>query len=221
MVSFKKINSEEYKLQREQIEKEEEKKELLRCQTALGTGHRPNKLGNCYSLNHPMSIAIKDKLIPVLEELIIREGVTRFITGGAIGWDQVMFWTVQVLKKKYPYIKNIVAIPFKNQDAVWKDPDTLKWYKKMLEIADEVINVEGIDGYKTNEDIPYGDYSIKKMGKRNEYMVDNGKYIVAGFDGSKGGTANCLYYARHCYKGHILYRLHPKYDFELDITYIC
>lgn len=33
------------------------------------------------------------------------------------------------------------------------------------------------------------------MNKRNEWMVDNSDLVIAVWDGTKGGTANCVRYA--------------------------
>jgi len=33
------------------------------------------------------------------------------------------------------------------------------------------------------------------MQKRNEWMVDHSDYVIAVWDGSKGGTGNCVKYA--------------------------
>lgn len=226
MVDFKKlkekINSEEYKIKKEEEEKQHQEFMNQWNQTCCFTGHRPHKLNNCYSFNHPTTILIKNKLTPIIIDLIIKEEITRFITGGALGVDQIAFWTVQAIKTTYPNIKNIVAKPFVNQNAVWNNPESLKWYYKMLKIADEVINVEDVDGYKTNES-NYGDFSNAKMSKRNEWMVDNSRCIIAVWDGTKGGTGNCIYYAKkqmHLPESRSLYRLNPKCDFSLDIMYI-
>ena len=35
------------------------------------------------------------------------------------------------------------------------------------------------------------------MQKRNEWIVDNSLRLLALWDGSKGGTANCVTYARY------------------------
>ncbi|PAD70641.1 hypothetical protein CHH83_02225 [Bacillus sp. 7586-K] len=34
------------------------------------------------------------------------------------------------------------------------------------------------------------------MQKRNEWMVDNSDYVIAVWDGTKGGTGNCVKYAQ-------------------------
>ena len=222
-MGFKKNNSEEIKSRRVEREKQEEEFMELWRQTTCFTGHRPSKLGNCYSLKHPTSLLINEKLTPIILDLINNEHVTRFISGGAIGVDTIAFWTVQKIKKDYPNIKNIVAKPFVHQDAVWTNQETLFWYHKMLEVADEVINVEDVSGYNTNEsNIEYGNFSNKKMQQRNEYMINNSRCIIAVWDGTKGGTGNCVSYAHrqmHSPESRTLYRLNPKYDFELEISY--
>jgi uncharacterized phage-like protein YoqJ len=41
-----------------------------------------------------------------------------------------------------------------------------------------------------------GGYSPEKMQVRNMFMVDNANGILAMWDGTPGGTRNCLEYAR-------------------------
>lgn len=215
MVDFKKLSSPEYKQRAEERRKQEEIEEELRRHTASFTGHRLNKLGG-YNMRNPTMLKLKEKLLEVIESLITQEDINRFITGGAIGTDQAAFWCVYIMKEKYPDIKNILAVPFKKQDKVWTE-EQKKWYKKILNLADEIIYVDEIDKYKTHENIPIGDYSPKKMQKRNEYMIDKSRIVVAVYDGSKGGAGNCVNYARK-WSG-IIYRLDPRYDFKINISY--
>ncbi|PDM40709.1 hypothetical protein CN643_09835 [Parageobacillus yumthangensis] len=194
-------------------------KESLRKQTACFTGHRPNKLGG-YNMRNPIMLQLKKKLLEVIEIAILEEGITRFISGGALGFDQASFWCVHILKKeKYPHIKNIVAIPFANQPKLWTDVQKY-WYKKMLSLADDVIDVSKLKEYSTKETsvIPIEEYSKAKMQKRNEYMVDHSRLIIAAYDGSKGGTANCLRYAMKKWDREI-WILDPKYNFERSVHY--
>ncbi|WP_273700791.1 SLOG family protein [Bacillus subtilis] len=219
-IDFAKLNDPEWKKQwadeRKESERLLEEQETLRKKTVCFTGHRPNKLG-VYDMKNPTMLKLKDKLLEVIEELIIIEEKSRFITGGALGTDQAAYWCVHILKKKFPHIKNIIATPFKEQDKVWS-ADQKMWYKRMLDVADEIVNVEELDKYKVSGDKP-GEFSPAKMQKRNEYMIDHSEAIVAVYDGSKSGTRNCLNYARKSYLGHQLWRLHPDFNFELDITY--
>ncbi|WP_339181757.1 SLOG family protein [Bacillus sp. FSL R5-0560] len=221
-IDFAKLNDPEWKKQwadeRKERERLLEEQETLRKKTVCFTGHRPNKLGG-YDMKNPTMLQLKDKLLEVIEELITKEEKSRFLTGGALGTDQAACWCVHILKKKYPHIKNIIATPFKEQDKVWS-ADQKMWYKRMLDVADEIINVEELDKYKVSEG-EQGEFSPAKMQKRNdEYMIDHSEAIVAVYDGTKSGTRNCLNYARKTYLGHQLWRLHPDFNFELDITYI-
>ncbi|CAM2145960.1 hypothetical protein PT2222_180079 [Paraburkholderia tropica] len=77
-------------------------------------------------------------------------------------------------------------IIFKEQDKVWS-ADQKMWYKRMLDVADEIINIEELDKYKVSGDEP-GEFSPAKMQKRNEYMIDHSEAIVAVYDGTKSGT---------------------------------
>lgn len=194
----------------------EEQEQLLERQTVSFTGHRPDKLGGCYSLKHPESVKIMEKLTPILEQLIKEENIHRFVTGGAIGFDQIAFWTVQKLKGKYPDIKNVVAVPFKNQANKWTDKETLRWYNRMIEASDQVIYVDEITGYGMDGFL-IGEYHVAKMQKRNEYMVDQSRVTVACWDGTKGGTGNCVNYVTK--KRKTLFQMNPKNNYKLEVRY--
>ncbi len=218
-MDFSKLISEEHQKKRKEKDIEERNRFIdLWSKTCCFTGHRPNKLGGEYDLLHPVNLNIKNKIIPVVEQLI-KGGTIRFISGGALGTDQIGFWVVKSLQKKYKNIKIIVAKPFKYQEKAWKNQRTLNWYYKMLEQADEVVNVEEVTGYEdTKTETEFGEYSSIKMQKRNEYMVDNSRYIIAVWDGSTGGTYNCLKYAKSqinepSYRE--FYVLNPKKNFEI------
>lgn len=160
------------------------------------TGHRPNKLGG-YDWNSYKNIKImqelKKEIIKVIEANKDKE--TLFICGGALGIDQMAFEICHKLKTKYNNIKLEVAIPFKNQPNNWFNKDDVKKYKEQLEKADTVTYVDKIEEYKIkgySEDA----YYPAKMQKRNEYMVDNSEFVIAVWDGTRGGTANCVRYSK-------------------------
>ena len=186
--------------------------------TACFTGHRPNKLGG-YDLNSPRNQQLISKVYDLVENIIVKEKVKNFISGGALGTDQIGFWCVQMLKEKYPEIINILATPFQKQDAVWS-LEQKKEYKLVLQHADKIINVEELEEYKTNENVPFGEYSNKKMQKRNEYMIDNSLIVIGIFDGSKGGTYNCIEYAKNHPDARILYRIDPSKDFKSTFAFL-
>lgn len=165
----------------------------LYVNTCTFTGHRPNKLYG-YSLDSPRYQMLAQELAKHLRGLIQKEGVKRFISGGAIGFDTVAFFTVEQMKREFDGIENILAVPFENQFIKWRAEDKER-YHRMKSQADKVIYVDTLDEYKTkNDNTPVGEYSNPKMQRRNEYMVNNSNYIVALWDGTSGGTGNCVKY---------------------------
>lgn len=162
--------------------------------TITFTGHRPDKLYG-YNLKNEKYLKLNKLLEEILEKKITEEGYNTFISGGALGFDTVAFLSIKNLKKKYPYIKNILAIPFENQDIKWslKDRNLYNWMKS---IADDIVYVDTIEGYdRTN--VEAGKFHRDKLMIRNEYMVDNADLLIALWNNDKkSGTANCINYAK-------------------------
>lgn len=136
-----------------------------------GTGHRPDKLGGYSEDNFKNLTLIAEKWLKGIKP-------TKVISGMALGWDQAL--AQASINLEIPFI---AAIPFSNQDRVWSDASKKK-YIELLSKACEVVNVSKMD-----------DYEIEHMQKRNEWMVDNCDILLAMFDGTNGGTANCVKYA--------------------------
>lgn len=158
------------------------------------TGHRPNKLQGGYNLMSKPNLYLSHLIEKTILELI-SDGVRVFISGGALGFDQIAFLTVNRVKENNPEvgIKNVLALPFFNQNIKWivKDRDT---YNYILELSDDYIYVDTVDGYTVfNHEV--GIYQPEKMQLRNQFMVDHSKYLIAYWDGSPGGTKNCIKYA--------------------------
>lgn len=162
------------------------------------TGHRPQKMGLGYYLTDSALIKYQEMLEPVLEELI-NKGHDKFYSGGAQGWDQVFFFTVDKLKSKYPNIVNIIAIPYKNFPSIWKSEKAYERYYLMKRKADKIVYVDTLPEYNDST-VPEGDYSVKKLTLRNRYLVDKTEVLVALTNGSLGGTENCINYALYCKK---------------------
>lgn len=143
--------------------------------TVTFTGHRPQKLGGFKEPN-PIADRIKAELGREID-LAIQDGFDTFIAGGALGVDT---WAAELVIEKKGYL--IIARPFPSQHAKWP-PQAQDRFMSVLARADEVVDVSPD---------PYAPY---KMQTRNIWMVDRAKRIVAVFDGSVGGTANCVAYA--------------------------
>ena len=142
------------------------------------TGHRPGKL-----YGYDLSDSRWERLKKVLKKILIEKECTEAITGMALGVDTIFALAVLELKNEGYNIKLHCAIPCRNQDARWAKKDQ-KLYNNILKRADSVRIVSNTD------------YNLSVMQKRNEYMVNSSDGVIAVWDGSKSGTANCVRYAK-------------------------
>lgn len=168
------------------------------------TGHRPDKLGG-YDWNTPKNKAIMKALSDKIYEVSGEEDID-FICGGALGIDQMAFDICKKFRDTDYGVTIEVAIPFSKQACKWIY-ENVKTYEIQLSQADKCTYVDRLDDYKIKgyeEDI----YYPAKMQKRNEYMVDNSDVIIAVWDGTSGGTANCVKYAKKLGKKIIV--INPK-----------
>lgn len=135
-----------------------------------GTGHRPNKIGG-YS-------AQADQLrFDLAHWFLSHTRPASVISGMALGWDMALAEAALALE-----IPFVAAVPFAGQESMWP-LESQERYRALMQRADAVHIVSR------------GDYSSAKMQRRNEWMVDNCTHVVALWDGSPGGTANCVAYA--------------------------
>jgi uncharacterized phage-like protein YoqJ len=148
--------------------------------TATFTGHRPNKLGGYKPEdNKELLWRLHDAVVEHIEKY----KVDTWITGMALGVDQ---WGAKIVLKlretTHPNLKLICAIPCKNHEKNWNKQSQKEW-QDIVDKADQVIY--------TSED----DYAPYLMMKRNEWMCNHSQYILAVWDGTDGGTGNCVKYA--------------------------
>ena len=146
--------------------------------TLCVTGHRPNKLFG-YNLSHPKWVKLKE----IFKELLIQHECKEAISGMALGVDTIFALAVLELKESGNDIKLHVVIPCLNQSCKWRENDQ-KLHQSIVDKADKVTYVSSQP------------YSRECMQKRNEFMVDNSDGVIAVWDGSPGGTANCVLYAK-------------------------
>lgn len=112
---------------------------------------------------------------------LISQGVTTFISGGALGFDQIAASLIIAKKEMGFDIKLIFALPCKNQDRSWNSKQK-KLYRSMLLEADEIIYVSE-------------HYSSDCMKTRNHFMIDNSAYCICAKLYSNSGTAQTIKYA--------------------------
>lgn len=136
-----------------------------------GTGHRPTKLGG-------YGTEATSRVIRVAEAELLRIKPTQVITGMALGWDQALAYAAISLG-----IPFIAYIPFKGQELMWPHKSQTE-YRHLLSMASMHVIISE------------GGYTSQKMQIRNEAMVDMCELVLALWDGSTGGTFNCIAYAR-------------------------
>jgi uncharacterized phage-like protein YoqJ len=134
------------------------------------TGHRPDKLGG-------YGLGIYNNLVELAQREIALLAPEQVITGMAQGWDQAVAQACRNLTIPY-----VAAIPFKGQELRWPVGGRKRYYE-LVNYASEVVYV------------CQPGYHSAKMQRRNEWMVARCDQIMALWDGTSGGTANCLSFA--------------------------
>lgn len=178
------------------------------------TGHRYKKLyGSNLNDKEGKYYELRRAIREFVEKLVLEKNVRCFITGGALGLDTIAFFVGEDIKRRYPElnIKNILAIPYKEQDSQWK-PEDKERYERIKSWADLIINVSELKEYNA--------FSINdKLQKRNEFMVDNGDFAFGLWDGKVGGgTYNCIKYIQELKNPMPLYIMNPKTLKTIDFT---
>lgn len=134
------------------------------------TGHRPNKIGGYSDLAQEM-------LIDFAADWIVRqddEDELEIITGMALGWDQAVAEAAILTGTPFH-----AYIPFEGQELRWPE-SSQNYYRSLLKQAADVTVA------------CTGKYEPWKMQARNEIMVRHCDRLVALWNGTTGGTANCV-----------------------------
>lgn len=148
------------------------------------TGHRPDKLGGYGQVN-----PVRDKILPLIEYQLKTIRPELAISGMALGVDQ---WSAELcIKLGIPFT---AAVPFVGQENVWPEK---QHYRYLLSKAKDIHIVSA------------GGYASWKLQTRNEWMVDNSDILIAVWDGSSGGTGNCVDYAEKVERTIIRINPHP------------
>lgn len=139
--------------------------------TCFFTGHR--------TIPSPM-IAEITRLTREQIYLHAEKGYVNFLCGGAVGFDTVAAVQVARIKAGGTPIRLILALPCRDQTALWKDTEMLRLYQKLKGTADDIIYVNNL----------YFDGCMKE---RNQFMVNASSACIAYFNGNRmGGTAQTI-----------------------------
>ena len=141
-------------------------------QTCCFTGHRRLPKAQIEAITKRLSQAV---------DSLISQGITDFISGGALGFDQIAA-SLMVTKKEMGHnVRLIFALPCRNQDEKWSSTQK-ELYHILLAKADEVIYVSE-------------EYTDGCMKKRNQYMVDRSAYCICAQIYPASGTMQTIRYA--------------------------
>ena len=144
------------------------------------TGHRPQKLPWKYDENDIRCIEFKTKLSAVISA-VYESGITHFICGMALGCDMYCAEAVIALKREHPEITLEAAVPYDGQETRWAK-DLQQRYREILMRCDSITLIQDT-------------YTPGCMMRRNRYMVDSAKVLIACYNGESGGTWNTIEYA--------------------------
>ena len=150
--------------------------------TCCFSGHRAQSLPWGFNEKDERCKKMKSRL---KKEIIsaINSGYSTFICGMALGFDTICAEMVLKLKKNYPHIKLIGALPCKTQDKLWREKDH-KRYRRLLKKLDSIRCI--YDNYIGSE----------CMIERNRFMINNSSLLIALFGGKSGGTKSTIDYAK-------------------------
>lgn len=134
-----------------------------------GTGHRPEKVGG---YTHDATA----RLILFARTWLQEHRPDKVISGMALGWDQAL--AQAAVDMGIPFV---AAVPFKGFECRWPMSSQEKFWK----LLDRAIEVKIVHSYP----------GTVAMQLRNQWMVNRCDLLLALWDGSWGGTFNCIQYA--------------------------
>ncbi len=142
--------------------------------TILGiTGHRPDKLGGYNNFTN-LSAPLKFQMSMFFQN----KAPARIISGMAVGVDQGAVEMALNLD-----IKVTAMLPCVNQGKLW--PYTIQChYHDLLE---QIERRGGQVNFVSLEE-----YTVGCMHRRNREIIENSTELLAVWDGTKGGTKDCI-----------------------------
>lgn len=161
--------------------------------TVCFTGHRPQSIPFLRDETNEKSMVLKKRIRQEIINLIEHENAAHFISGMALGTDQICAEIVLELKAQYLHITLECAFPCKTQAVKW-NAESRERYFGIIYRADKKTMVQR-------------EYTADCMMKRNKYMVDSADFVIAVWNGSRSGTGNTVDYAKK--KGKIIIQINP------------
>ena len=114
-------------------------------------------------------------------ERLIKEGVTTFLSGGALGFDQMAAALIAAKKETGYSIRLILVLPYRDQDKAWPQK-TKRLYGYLQESADEVRYIS--DAYTSN-----------CIDAHNDYMIEHSTHCICALLHDQSDTGRAIRYA--------------------------
>lgn len=149
-------------------------------QTCCFTGHRESKLPWLQNENDARCLRLKQRIFDVVEA-VYADGIRHYICGMANGSDLYFLEAVLAFRSSHSDVTIEAAIPYAGQAEHWRGPLRYRYYA-LLEQCDCKTVVQQA-------------YSGGCMMRRNRYMVDQSRVLIAAYNGEPGGTMNTMLYA--------------------------
>lgn len=150
--------------------------------TCAFTGHRPFKFPWKYDESDFRCAALKKALSEQIAGLI-KDGVTAFSCGMALGTDLWAAKSVLAFRQKNPHLKLYCFLPFEGQADKWPLAAQSEYHQilSQADLAEYVCK----------------DYHKGCMLERNRVLVDSAHQLLAVYNGEfRGGTAATIRYAQ-------------------------
>ena len=144
------------------------------------TGHREEKLPWKSDESDPRCVQLKELIADAVES-VYHSGIRHFICGMATGCDMYFCEAVMQLRATHGEITLEAAVPWEGQSAGFTEA-LKRRYARLVADCDYHTLVQ-----KT--------YTPDCLMRRNRYMVDNSRVLIAAYSGKPGGTMNTLLYA--------------------------
>lgn len=142
-------------------------------QTACFSGHR---------IITDSIVELENHLTAVIIDCI-KDGITNFVAGGALGFDTLSEQVIIELKNKYPFITLTLALPCTPSEQ------TARWTKSQQATFNEILN-------KADEVLIISPHYFNGcMQKRNRFIVDNSAKLICYLRQNRGGAFYTVNYA--------------------------
>ena len=141
--------------------------------TCCFTGYREYKLPWGSDENDPRCRKLQQQIFDAVDA-VYADGIRHFICGMANGCDLYFFDAARYLRLSHPEVTIEAAIPYSGQADRWR-PELRARYDYDLRQCDYQTLVQEA-------------YTPGCMMRRNRYMVDASRILIAAFDGRPGGT---------------------------------